>query len=235
MEDFEFAKDKVMMGAERRSLALSEEEKRVVAFHEAGHALIAAMLPNADPLHKVTIIPRGLALGLTQQLPEEDRYLHARAYLSDELVVLMGGRLAEQIVFGDEKITTGAGNDLERATELARKMVCEWGMSSMGPLTFGKREEAIFLGKEFARHQDYSEATAVEIDSEIKRLVENAYGRAQQTLTENRPVLDKIAAALLEREVLEGEEVYQMVSEHTGVPVEKLKGPGRPVPSAEAI
>ncbi len=235
MEDFEFAKDKVMMGAERRSLALSEEEKRVVAFHEAGHALIAAMLPNADPPHKVTIIPRGLALGLTQQLPEEDRYLHAKAYLDDELVVLMGGRLAEQIVFGDEKITTGAGNDLERATELARKMVCEWGMSSMGPLTFGKREEAIFLGKEFARHQDYSEATAVEIDSEIKRLVDNAYGRAQQTLTENRPVLDRIAAALLEREVLEGEEVYQMVSEHTGVPVEKLKGPGRPVPSAEAI
>ena len=235
MVDFEFAKDKVMMGAERRSLALSEEEKRVVAFHEAGHALIAAMLPNADPLHKVTIIPRGLALGLTQQLPEEDRYLHARSYLSDELVVLMGGRLAEQIVFGDDNITTGAGNDLERATELARKMVCEWGMSSMGPLTFGKREEAIFLGKEFARHQDYSESTAVMIDSEIKRLVDNAYGRAQQTLTENRPVLDKIAAALLEREVLEGEEVYRMVSEYTGVPVEKLKGPGRPVPSAEAI
>ena len=235
MEDFEFAKDKVMMGAERRSLALSEEEKRVVAFHEAGHALIAAVLPNADPLHKVTIIPRGLALGLTQQLPEEDRYLHAKSFLSDELVVLMGGRLAEQIVFGDEAITTGAGNDLERATELARKMVCEWGMSAMGPLTFGKREEAIFLGKEFARHQDYSESTAVEIDSEIKRLVENAYGRAQQTLTENRPVLDRIAAALLEREVLEGEEVYRMVSEHTGVPVDKLKGPGHPVPSAEAV
>ena len=235
MADFEYAKDKVMMGAERRSLALSEEEKRVVAYHEAGHALIAAMLPNADPLHKVTIIPRGLALGLTQQLPEEDRYMHAKSYLADELVVLMGGRLAEQIVFGDEKITTGAGNDLERATELARKMVCEWGMSSMGPLTFGKREEAIFLGKEFARHQDYSEATAVEIDGEIKRLVENAYGRAQQTLSENRPVLDKIAAALLEREVLEGEEVYAMVSEYTGVPVDRLKGPGNPVPASEAL
>jgi cell division protease FtsH len=235
MVDFEFAKDKVMMGAERRSLALSEEEKRVVAYHEAGHALVAALQPNADPLHKVTIIPRGLALGLTQQLPEEDRYLHAKAYLADELVVLMGGRLAEQIVFGDEQITTGAGNDLERATELARKMVCEWGMSSMGPLTFGKREEAIFLGKEFARHQDYSEATAVEIDSEIRRLVDSAFSRAKETLMNNRPVLDKIAGALLEREVLEGEEVYKMVSEYTGVPVEKLKGPGRPTPSAEAM
>ncbi|OYW05756.1 MAG: cell division protein FtsH [Acidobacteria bacterium 37-71-11] len=228
MTDFEYAKDKVMMGAERRSLALSEEEKHVVAYHEAGHALIAAMLPNADPLHKVTIIPRGLALGLTQQLPEEDRYLHAKSYLSDELVVLMGGRLAEQIVFGDDNITTGAGNDLERATELARKMVCEWGMSSMGPLTFGKREEAIFLGKEFARHQDYSEATAVEIDGEIKRLVENAYGRAQQTLSENRPVLDKIAAALLEREVLEGEEVYAMVSEYTGCGYAPVRPPCPP-------
>ncbi len=235
MADFEYAKDKVMMGAERRSLALSEEERHIVAYHEAGHALIAAMLPNADPLHKVTIIPRGLALGLTQQLPEEDRYLHAKTYLSDELVVLMGGRLAEQIVFGEEAVTTGAGNDLERATELARKMVCEWGMSSMGPLTFGKREEAIFLGKEFARHQDYSEATAVEIDGEIKRLVDNAWGRAQQTLSENRPVLDKIAAALLEREVLEGDEVYAMVSEYTGVPVDKLKGPGRPVPASDAL
>jgi cell division protease FtsH len=235
MADFEFAKDKVMMGAERRSLALSEEEKRVVAYHEAGHALVAAVLPNADPLHKVTIVPRGLALGLTQQLPEEDRYLHARSYLQDELVVLMGGRLAEQIVFGDEAVTTGAGNDLERATELSRKMVCEWGMSAMGPLTFGKREEAIFLGKEFARHQDYSESTAVEIDNEIKRLVETAYTKAREILNSHRPVLDKVAEALLEREVLEGEEVYRMVSEHTGVPVDKLKGPGRPVPSAEVI
>ena len=235
MVDFEFAKDKVMMGAERRSLALSEEEKRVVAYHEAGHALVAALQPNADPLHKVTIIPRGLALGLTQQLPEEDRYLHAKAYLTDELVVLMGGRLAEQIVFGDDHITTGAGNDLERATELARKMVCEWGMSSMGPLTFGKREEAIFLGKEFARHQDYSEATAVEIDSEIRRLVDSAFSRAKEILMNNRPVLDKIAGALLEREVLEGEEVYRMVSDHTGLPVDKLKGPNQPPRAADAV
>jgi cell division protease FtsH len=234
MEDFEFAKDKVMMGAERRSLALSEEEKRIVAYHEGGHALVAALLPNADPLHKVTIIPRGMALGLTQQLPEEDRYLLPKSYLEDELAVLLGGRIAEEDVFGGDKVTTGAGNDLERATELARKMVCEWGMSRMGPLTFGKREEAIFLGKEFARHQDYSEATAVAIDSEIKRLVEEAYGRAKQLITQHRPVLDRIAQALLEREVLEGEEVYQMVSEFTGVPVERLRGPGRPSPAVAA-
>ncbi|MGQ9496635.1 MAG: ATP-dependent zinc metalloprotease FtsH [Thermoanaerobaculaceae bacterium] len=231
MEDFEFAKDKVMMGAERRSLALSEEEKRTVAYHEGGHALVAALLPNADPLHKVTIIPRGMALGLTQQLPEEDRYLLPKSYLEDELAVLLGGRIAEELVFGGEKVTTGAGNDLERATELARKMVCEWGMSKMGPLTFGKREEAIFLGKEFARHQDYSEATAVAIDTEIKRLVEEAYVRARELVSKHRPVLDSIAQALLEREVLEGEEVYQMVSAYTGVPVDQLRGPGRPSPA----
>ncbi len=235
MEDFEYAKDKVMMGAERRSLALSEEEKRIVAYHEGGHALVAALLPNADPLHKVTIIPRGMALGLTQQLPEEDRYLLPKSYLEDELTVLLGGRIAEEVVFGSDKITTGAGNDLERATELARKMVCEWGMSNLGPLTFGKREEAIFLGKEFARHQDYSESTAVAIDSEIKRLVEEAYRRAQELVQKHRPVLDRIAEALLEREVLEGEEVYRLVSDFTGVPVEKLKGPGRPTPAVAVV
>jgi cell division protease FtsH len=234
MEDFEFAKDKVMMGAERRSLALSEEEKRTVAYHEGGHALVAALLPNADPLHKVTIIPRGLALGLTQQLPEEDRYLLPKSYLEDELAVLLGGRIAEEVVFGSEHITTGAGNDLERATELARKMVCEWGMSQLGPLTFGKREEAIFLGKEFVRHQDYSESTAVAIDNEIKRLVGQAYQRSQELITKHRPVLDRIAQALLEREVLEGEEVYRLVSEFTGVPVEQLRGPGRPSPAVAA-
>jgi cell division protease FtsH len=234
MEDFEFAKDKVMMGAERRSLALSEEEKRTVAYHEGGHALVAALLPNADPLHKVTIIPRGLALGLTQQLPEEDRYLLPKSYLEDELAVLLGGRIAEEVVFGSEHITTGAGNDLERATELARKMVCEWGMSQLGPLTFGKREEAIFLGKEFVRHQDYSESTAVAIDNEIKRLVGQAYQRSQELITKHRAVLDRIAQALLEREVLEGEEVYRLVSEFTGVPVEQLRGPGRPSPAVAA-
>jgi cell division protease FtsH len=235
MEDFEYAKDKVMMGVERRSLVMSEQEKRNTAYHEAGHALLAALLPDADPLHKVTIIPRGMALGLTQQLPMEDRYTYSKNYLEAELQVLMGGRLAEQVAFGEEHMTTGAGNDLERATELARKMVCEWGMSALGPLTFGKREEAIFLGKEFARHQDYSEATAVEIDQEIKRLVATSYQRAQELVRGNRSALDRIARELLEHEVLEGEDVYRIVSEEIGVPIERLKGPGRPSPSPDVI
>jgi len=235
MEDFEYAKDKVMMGVERRSLVMSEQEKRNTAYHEAGHALVAALLPDADPLHKVTIIPRGMALGLTQQLPMEDRYTYSKNYLEAELQVLMGGRLAEQVAFGEEHMTTGAGNDLERATEVARKMVCEWGMSSLGPLTFGKREEAIFLGKEFARHQDYSEATAVEIDQEIKRLVASAYQRAHDLILNHRSALDRIARELLEIEVLEGEDVYRIVSEEVGVPIDRLKGPGRPSPSPDVI
>ena len=225
MADFEHAKDKVMMGSERRSLVLSEEEKRVTAYHEAGHALVASMLAEADPLHKVTIIPRGMALGLTQQLPLEDRYTYARTYLRSTLQVLMGGRLAEEITFGAEEITTGAGNDLERATELARKMVCEWGMSeAMGPLTFGKREEAIFLGKEFARHQDYSEATAVKIDEEIRGVIGAAYVAARTILEEHQPALEAIAQALLEREVLDGEEVYDLIEEKSGVDVRAIKG-----------
>jgi cell division protease FtsH len=235
MEDFEYAKDKVMMGVERRSLVMSEQEKRNTAYHEAGHALVAALLPDADPLHKVTIIPRGMALGLTQQLPMEDRYTYSKNYLEAELQVLMGGRLAEQVAFGEEHMTTGAGNDLERATELARKMVCEWGMSGLGPLTFGKREEAIFLGKEFARHQDYSEATAVEIDQEIKRLVAGSYQKAHDLVLANRSALDRIARELLEHEVLEGEDVYRIVSEEVGVPIDRLKGPGRPSPSPDVI
>jgi cell division protease FtsH len=235
MEDFEYAKDKVMMGVERRSLVMSEQEKRNTAYHEAGHALVAALLPDADPLHKVTIIPRGMALGLTQQLPMEDRYTYSRNYLEAELQVLMGGRLAEQVAFGEDHMTTGAGNDLERATELARKMVCEWGMSGLGPLTFGKREEAIFLGKEFARHQDYSEATAVEIDQEIKRLVAGSYRKAHDLVLANRSALDRIARELLEHEVLEGEDVYRIVSEEVGVPIDRLKGPGRPSPSPDVI
>jgi cell division protease FtsH len=187
MADFEFAKDKVMMGSERRSLVMSEEEKRITAYHEAGHALVAVLVPEADPLHKVTIIPRGMALGLTQQLPLEDRYTYSRSYLEANLRVLMGGRIAEEVVFGSERMTTGAGNDLERCTELARKMVCEWGMSErMGPLTFGKREESIFLGKEFARHQDSSEATSVQIDDEIRNFVNDAYAGARHYLENNR-------------------------------------------------
>jgi len=224
MEDFEFAKDKVMMGSERRSLVMSEEEKRLTAYHEAGHALVAVLVPEADPLHKVTIIPRGMSLGVTQQLPLEDRYTYPRTYLEANLMVLMGGRLAEEFVFGPEHMTTGAGNDLERATELARKMVCEWGMSkAMGPVTFGKREESIFLGKEFARHQDYSEATAMQIDDEIRRFINAAYEAASRLINANGETLEAIAAALLEDEVLDGEAIYDILGKHSDVDVEKIK------------
>jgi cell division protease FtsH len=224
MADFEFAKDKVMMGSERRSLVMSEEEKRTVAYHEAGHALVAALVPDADPLHKVTIIPRGRALGLTQQLPLEDRYNYTRGYLEASLKVLAGGRLAEALVFDDDHMTTGAGNDIERATELARKMVCEWGMSPrMGPLTFGKREEAIFLGKEFSRHQDYSEATAVQIDEEIHRFVTEAFDGASKILALHRDSLESITEALLEHEVLDGEEIYEIINTHSGIDARRTK------------
>ena len=224
MADFEFAKDKVMMGSERRSLVMSEEEKRITAYHEAGHALVAVLVPDADPLHKVTIIPRGMALGLTQQLPLEDRYTYSRGYLEANLRVLMGGRIAEELVFGPERMTTGAGNDLERCTELARKMVCEWGMSErMGPLTFGKREESIFLGKEFARHQDYSEATAVQIDDEIRRLVNDAYAAARKIVAGNRASLEAITEALLEHEVLDGEKIDEIISKHSEIDAEVLQ------------
>ena len=236
MDDFEFAKDKVMMGSERRSLVLSEDEKKVTAFHEGGHALIAAMLADADPLHKVTIIPRGMALGLTQQLPLEDRYTYSRTYLQATLRVLMGGRLAEEIVFGPDNITTGAGNDLERATDLARKMVCEWGMSStMGPLTFGKRDEPIFLGREFATHQDYSEATAIKIDDEIRHIVSTAYADARSIVEENLAALHAIAKALLEHEVLDANEVYDLIQEHSGVDVRALKKAAAPAKPAEEV
>lgn len=224
MEDLEQAKDKVMMGAERRSLVMSVEEKKNTAFHEAGHALVASMLSEADPLHKVTIIPRGMALGLTQQMPEGDRYTNTRAYLEATLRVFMGGRLAEELVFGADNMTTGAGSDLERATEVARKMVCEWGMSNLGAITFGKHEEAIFLGKEFNRHKDYSEATAILIDQEIQRFTKEAYTHARAILEENRSALDAIAAALLEREVLDGKEVYDLITEKTGVDIRALRG-----------
>ncbi len=224
MADFEFAKDKVMMGSERRSLVMSEDEKRTTAYHEAGHALVAVLIPDADPLHKVTIIPRGMALGLTQQLPLEDRYTYSLSYLEANLRVLMGGRLAEEITFGPDNMTTGAGNDLERCTELARKMVCEWGMSkAMGPLTFGKREESIFLGKEFARHQDYSEATAVRIDEEIRRFVDDAYTGARSILLANRGALEAIATALLEHEVLDGDAIYDLIADHSDVDTGALK------------
>jgi cell division protease FtsH len=216
MLDFEFAKDKVLMGAERRSMIISENEKRVTAIHEAGHALLTVMLPHADPIHKVTIIPRGMALGLTQQLPIDEKHNYSREYLEDQIAILLGGRIAEEITIGS--ITTGAGNDLERATELSRRMVCEWGMSNaMGPLTFGKKEEQIFLGREIAQHQDYSEDTALRIDQEVKRFVTDNYARAQNVLLEHKQKLLELADALLARETLDAEQVRRIAS---GLPVD---------------
>ena len=224
MGDFEYAKDKVLMGTERRSMVISEAEKRVTAIHEAGHALLTVVLPLADPIHKVTIIPRGMALGLTQQLPVDEKHNYSRDYLFDQIAILLGGRIAEEVCLGN--ITTGAGNDLERATDLARKMVCEWGMSEeMGPLTFGKKEEQIFLGREIAQHQDYSEDTAIKIDQEVRRIVSENYERARQALTDGKEALLRMADELLTREVLDGEQVKRIVAG------EPLEGPA-PAPAA---
>ena len=209
MADFEVAKDKVMMGAERRSLILRDAEKKNTAYHEAGHAVVAALLEQADPLHKVTIIPRGQALGLTMQLPLDDKHTHTRDYLRDQLAILMGGRIAEELFM--EHMTTGAGNDLERATALARQMVCEWGMSGLGPVTFGKRDEEVFLGREITQPRPYSEATAIRIDSEVRSLLSESYDRAKQLIKENADGLARIAEALLEREVLDGEQVNALL------------------------
>jgi cell division protease FtsH len=220
MLDFENAKDKVLMGVERRSMIISEEEKRIIAYHEAGHALVAQMLPGADPVHKVTIIPRGRALGLTQQLPADDKYNYSKDYLLNRITILLGGRAAEEMVLNQQ--TTGAGDDLEKATEMARKMVCEWGMSEkLGPLTFGKREEHIFLGREFARHQDYSEDTAIQIDSEVKRIVIDCAARARRILEEKLAKLHGLAQALLEHESLDGEEIGRLLA---GTPTGALEG-----------
>jgi cell division protease FtsH len=208
--DFEMAKDKVLMGAERKSMILSDEEKRITAYHEAGHALMAKLIPGTDPVHKVTIIPRGRALGVTMQLPTDDRHNYSKEFLYNTLAILMGGRVAEELVL--KNITTGAGNDLERATDLARKMVCEWGMSEkLGPLTFGRKEEEIFLGREIATKRDFSEQVALEIDSEIKRLVNENYERAKRLLTEHMRSLKALAEALLEKEVLDAPEIDQIL------------------------
>jgi cell division protease FtsH len=209
MYDFELAKDKVLMGVERKSLLLSDEEKRNTAYHEAGHALVAAKMPHSDPLHKVTIIPRGMALGVTMQLPIDDRHNYYKNYLETEIAILMGGRIAEELFLNC--MSTGAGNDIERATDMARKMVCEWGMSDLGPLTFGKKEEQIFLGREIAQHRDYSEDTAIRIDEEVRKLVNKGYNTAKQILSENRDTLEKIARALIEREVLDANEIKMLV------------------------
>ncbi len=212
MSDFEEAKDKVMMGTARKSMIISDEEKKVTAYHEAGHALVAKFTPGADPIHKVTIIPRGRALGVTTTLPIDERHNYSKAYCEYMLVHLMGGREAEKLVLNE--VTTGAGNDLERATELARKMVCEWGMSErLGPLTFGKKDEEIFLGREISRPREYSEKTAQLIDDEIKRIVTHAADKARAILTEHIDALHRIAQALLERETLDGSELDELIRE----------------------
>ncbi|HBG47322.1 MAG TPA: cell division protein FtsH [Deltaproteobacteria bacterium] len=208
--EFDEAKDKLLMGAERRSMIINEAEKKSTAYHEAGHTLVARLIPGTDPIHKVSIIPRGMALGLTQQLPIDERHTYSKEYLINNIAVLMGGRAAEELVL--HHMTTGAGNDIERATELARKMVCEWGMSDkLGPLTFGKKEEHIFLGKEMAQRRDFSEETAEEIDSEIKKTVIENYARARKLIDSNMGVLHRLAKALLEKEVLDGPEIDRLI------------------------
>jgi cell division protease FtsH len=215
MGDFELAKDKVLMGAERKSMVISNEEKRVTAYHEAGHTLVGLKVPNADPVHKVTIIPRGMALGVTQQLPEGDRHNYSQEYLLGQIAILMGGRIAEDAFLGS--ITTGASNDIERATELARAMVCEYGMSEMGPLTFGKKEEQIFLGREIAQHRDFSEDTAIKIDEQVKKIVTAQFERAKAIIEENRDTMIRLAECLLERESLDGVEIRRIVA---GLPLD---------------
>jgi cell division protease FtsH len=229
MQDFEFAKDKVLMGSERRSMIINDEEKKVTAIHEAGHALLAVLLPHADPVHKVTIIPRGMALGLTTMLPLEDKHNYSREYLNDQIAILLGGRLAEEITMNG--MTTGAGNDLERSTEMARKMVCEWGMSeAMGPLTFGKKEEQIFLGREIAQHQDYSEDTAIRIDQEVKRIVTTNYDKAKALLIQHKNALLQIADALLAREVLDADQVRRIAA---GEPLEDVPAAAASAPQED--
>ena len=219
MGDFEYAKDKVLMGRERRSLILSEEEKRITAYHEGGHALVARLLPGTDPVHKVTIIPRGRALGVTMQLPEEDRHGYSFTYLRNNLVVLLGGRVAEELIFQD--ITTGASNDIERVTRMARKMVCEWGMSeAVGPLSIGETGEEVFIGREWVQNKNYSEDTARLVDSEVKRIVNEAHERCHTLLEENKDTLHRIAQALLDRETITGNDLTLLI-ENKELPPEK--------------
>jgi cell division protease FtsH len=220
MPDLEVAKDKVLMGAERKSMVISNEEKRITAYHEAGHTLVGLKVPNADPVHKVTIIPRGMALGVTQQLPEGDRHNYSKEYLVGQIAILMGGRIAEEIFL--DSITTGASNDIERATELARAMVCEYGMSELGPLTFGKKEEQIFLGREIAQHRDFSEDTAIKIDQEVKKIVSEQYERARGIIEENRDTMVRLSETLLERESLDGVQIRRIVA---GLPLDDAQTP----------
>ncbi len=225
--DFELAKDKVLMGAERKSMVMSAEEKKNTAYHEAGHAVVAALMPHADPVHKVTIIPRGMALGVTMQLPIDDKHSYHKEYLETQMAILMAGRIAEEMFM--KHITTGAGNDIERATDLARKMVCEWGMSELGPISLGQKEEQIFLGREIAQHRDYSEATAIRIDEEVKRFVENGYSTSKKIIEDHRDALVMMAEMLLEREVLDGAEVLQIVrGEKLAAMPPKKNAPNKP-------
>jgi cell division protease FtsH len=217
MSDFELSKDKVLMGAERRSMVISDAEKKLTAYHEAGHTLVGLKVPSADPVHKVSIIPRGMALGVTQQLPEGDRHSYTKEYLLSQITILMGGRIAEEIYLGADYITTGASNDIERATELARSMVCEYGMSTLGPLTFGKKEEQIFLGREISQHRDYSEDTAIKIDQEVQKIISQQYERARKILQENADIMVRLSETLLERETLDGVQIRRIVA---GLPLD---------------
>ncbi len=220
MSDFELAKDKVLMGAERKSMVISDDEKKITAYHEAGHTLVGLKVPNADPVHKVTIIPRGMALGVTQQLPEGDRHSYSKDYLLGQIAIMMGGRIAEDVFL--HSITTGASNDIERATELARSMVCEYGMSDLGPLTFGKKEEQIFLGREIAQHRDFSEDTAIKIDQQVKQIITEQYDRAQRIIEENRETMIRLSETLLERESLDGVQIRRIVA---GLPLDDDSSP----------
>ncbi|MDH4129002.1 MAG: cell division protein FtsH, partial [Spirochaetota bacterium] len=214
MDDFEYAKDKVLMGPERKSMVISDKEKLFTAYHEAGHALLAFLLLNSNPIHKVSIIPRGQALGITQTLPEDDRYTYSKEYCLEEIMVLFGGRICEEYKFGKSGISNGASNDIEKVTLIAHSMVCEWGMSDkLGPITYGQKEEPIFLGKEIARHKDYSEKTAELIDLEIKTIVESCYDKAKKLIMDNIEKLEKLAQTLLEREVLDRSEIEVLLNE----------------------
>ena len=228
MVDMETAKDKVLMGPERRSMILSGDEKRNTAFHEAGHALVASLLPNADPLHKVTIIPRGMALGVTMQLPLDDKHTYTRDFLEAQLAIMMGGRVAEELFLNH--ITTGAGNDIEQATGIARRMVCEFGMSDLGPLSYGKNQQEIFLGRDLATQRDFSEDTAIKIDQEVKKFVTTGYQRAKDILNTHRDVMARIAEALLERESLDAVEMKLLIE---GKPLPELVKPTPPIPGEE--
>jgi cell division protease FtsH len=232
MKDMEMAKDKVLMGVERKSMIISEEEKRSTAYHEAGHALIAALIPEADPIHKVTIIPRGMALGVTQQLPLDDRYTYSKDYLEAQLSVLLAGRIAEILLLG--KTTTGAASDFEKATEIARKMVCQWGMSDLGPLTFGERDDLIFLGRDLAMNKNFSERTAERIDDEVKKIISKSYTRAQELLEKNKKKLLKIARALLEKEVLDSDEIGKIAGLKKSLRAKAAAAPKEKPPPASA-